>query len=307
MVLTGGLLATGLMLDAAFGEPKTIWDRVPHPAVLMGRAVDALETRLNHGDEATRLRNGRRAVAILAAGSVGIGLVLALLPGGILWQALGAAVLLAHRSLIEHVRAVANAFAVGLPAAREAVAHIVGRDVSVLDDSGVAAAAIESGAENFSDGVVAPAFWFLIGGLPGMLLYKTINTADSMIGHRSERFRAFGRAAARLDDLLNLVPARLTALLIALAAMRPAAMLTALRQARRHLSPNAGWPEAAMAAALGVELGGPRRYSELIVDGARFNDGARRPVPADIAPCVGLLWRAWAMVVALALIVWVAI
>ena len=305
MVLTGGLLATGLLVDAAVGEPKAVWSRVPHPAVLMGRTVERLEARLNTGD---RRRNGIKAVAILCAGSLALGLLIGLLPGAPVWQALGAAVLLAHRSLIDHVRAVANAYPAGLGAAREAVSHIVGRDVSGLDEGGVAAAAIESGAENFSDGVVAPAFWFLLGGLPGMLLYKTINTADSMIGHRSERYREFGWAAARLDDALNLIPARLSALLITVAAGKPLALWVAIRQARRHLSPNAGWPEAAMAAALGIRLGGPRRYGDLVVDGAWFNDAApRTALPTDIAPAIGLLWRAWVLLLALALVIWVSI
>lgn len=305
MLLTGGLLATGLMVDAAVGEPKAVWGRVPHPAVLMGRAVARLEARLNTGD---RKRNGVKAVAVLCAGAAALGLAIGLLPGAPVWQALGAAVLLAHRSLIDHVRAVANAYPAGLEAARAEVAQIVGRDVTVLDESGVAAAAIESAAENFSDGVVAPAFWFLLGGLPGMLVYKAVNTADSMIGHRSERYREFGWAAARLDDVLNLVPARLTALLIAVAARRPGAVWVAIRQARRHASPNAGWPEAAMAAALDIRLGGPRRYGETAVDGAWFNEAApRTALPTDIAKAIGVLWRAWVLVVALALVVWVSI
>lgn len=299
-----GLLLFGMALDAMIGEPKALWSKVPHPAVLMGRAVTALEARYNTGDN--RERGGRIALGILVIGAGLIGLVLALLPGGPLWQALGAAILLSQRSLVEHVRSVANAFPAGLDAARAEVGKIVGRDVSALDESGVASAAIESGAENFSDGVVAPALWFLLLGLPGMLIYKAVNTADSMIGHRTERHEAFGRATAKLDDLLNFVPARLSALFIALAAVKPQALLVAVREAKGHASPNAGWPEAAMAAALGLRLGGPRRYAGDEVDGVWLNAGAERGARiTDIAPAIGLIWRAWAVALLCVAVVWV--
>src|SRR6185437_13596178 len=189
----------------------------------------------------------------------------------------------------------------GLIAACEAVAMIVGRDPESLDDSGVSRAAIESCAENFSDGVVAPVFWLALLGLPGLFVYKAINTADSMIGHRTPRHRDFGWAAARLDDLFNRVPARLAGMLVALAApVVGGSMLTAVtimwRDARKHRSPNAGWPESAMAGALGVALAGPRRYGESIVDDPFLNAAGRtNAVPDDIGRALKILVAACAL------------
>jgi adenosylcobinamide-phosphate synthase len=196
--------------------------------------------------------------------------------------------LLAQRSLDAHVRAVALALSASLEEGRREVAKIVGRDVARLDAAGVSRAAIESLAENFSDGVVAPALFLSFFGLPGALLYKAVNTADSMIGHRSERYAAFGWAAARCDDLLNLLPARLSAaLIVAAAATIPEAsaldaMETARRDASQHASPNAGWPEAAMAGALGLALGGPRAYGGAEIQGATLGSGRREAGPRDI-------------------------
>jgi len=206
-----------------------------------------------------------------------------------------AATLIAQRSLYEHVAAVAAALDTGdLPAARRAVALIVGRDTAELSEAAVARAAIESLAENFSDGVVAPVFWLLAGGLPGAALYKTVNTADSMIGHRSDRYRAFGWAAARLDDLLNLPASRLAALwLCTAAALLPetsarAAMRAVSRDARRHSSPNAGWPEAAIAGALDLKLSGPRLYGGVLVGDAHMGDGRADADAGDVARALRL-------------------
>jgi adenosylcobinamide-phosphate synthase len=206
--------------------------------------------------------------------------------------------LIAQKSLYQHVARVRAAFAGdGLAAARDAVSLIVGRDPSSLDESGVSRAAIESCAENFSDGVVAPMFWLALFGLPGLLAYKTINTADSMIGHRSDRYRDFGWASARLDDLVNLVPARLSGLLLALAAPVTrgsivSSLRTMRRDARRHRSPNAGWPESAMAGALRIRLAGPRRYAEGVVDDPYLNAAGRDAVPADIRRALRMLTAA---------------
>jgi adenosylcobinamide-phosphate synthase len=218
---------------------------------------------------------------------------------------------------LEHVSAVASALVEGgLAAGRSTVARIVGRDVSRLDEAGVSRAAIESAAENFSDGVVAPVFWYLLFGLPGLLVYKLVNTADSMIGNRSARHEAFGWAAARLDDLLNFLPARLSVLLIAAPAALAGldagrAVRCALADAPKHRSPNAGWPEAALAGALGVALGGPRRYGEVEVDGAWLNAAGRREAgPDDVRTAVQLIDAAWALLlfaVALASIIALAI
>ena len=296
------MLAFALILDAALGEPEWIWRRVPHPAVLFGRLVGWLERRLNAG----RNRRAKGALAVLA-------LVLATaLPATVLsWEGfggvfeiLGAAVLLAQRSLADHVRGVAEALRVSLARGRDAVARIVGRDPETLDRSGVARAAIESAAENFADGVVAPAFWFLVAGLPGMAVYKAVNTADSMIGHRSARYREFGWAAARLDDVLSWIPSRLAGTAICLVGGGRAAWEVMRRDARRHRSPNAGWPEAAMAASLGVALAGPRSYGGTLTEDPYLNAAGRRALdPQDVEDAVALVWRAWGVVLGVAVAV----
>ncbi|NAZ37391.1 adenosylcobinamide-phosphate synthase CbiB [Rubellimicrobium sp. CFH 75288] len=292
-------LVLALLLDAALGEPRPLWSRLPHPAVLMGRAVDALDRRLNRGG-ARRLR-GALALLLLAGGAAALGWLLARSLGPVAEVVLGA-ILLAQRSLSDHVRDVASALRLSVPEGRRAVARIVGRDTAAMDGPAIARAAIESAAENLSDGVVAPAFWFALLGLPGLMLYKAVNTADSMIGHRTPRHEAFGWAAARTDDLLNLVPARLTALLLWVLA--PRAPLSAIaRDARLHRSPNAGWPEAAMARALDVALAGPRSYGGRIGDFPWVHPEGRRDAgPADIDRAVALLWRAWALLLAAALL-----
>ncbi|MGC1303630.1 MAG: CobD/CbiB family cobalamin biosynthesis protein, partial [Caulobacteraceae bacterium] len=196
----------------------------------------------------------------------------------------------AQRSLHDHVEAVRSPLAAGdLPAARTAVGRIVGRDVEGLDAAGVAAAGLESLAESFNDGVVAPAFWLAVGGLPGLWAYKAVNTADSLVGHMEPRWRDFGWAAARLDDLMNLVPARGAGLLIALSARRGGAVMW--RDAGKHASPNAGWPEAAMAGALDVQLGGAALYDGEQVARPTFGDGPR-PRPADLARGLAVYRRA---------------
>ncbi|MBO6604409.1 adenosylcobinamide-phosphate synthase CbiB [Rhodophyticola sp.] len=287
-----------LLLDAILGEPRWLWSRIPHPAVLMGRAVGWCDARFNTGAN-------RRAMGIFAlAGLIGlagmIGVIADALPLGWLWSTLGAAILLAQRSLVQHVQAVADALRYGTLPGRRAVAMIVGRDTGGMTEPEVARAAIESAAENLSDGVVAPAFWFLALGLPGILIYKIVNTADSMIGHRTARHAQFGWAAARLDDVLNWVPARLTALLIALAHGAPQAWHIARREAWRHRSPNAGWPEAAMAGVLGIALSGPRSYHGERKAFPFVNASGRHdPGPRDIDAAIGVLWRTWALMLGL--------
>ncbi len=213
--------------------------------------------------------------------------------------------LLAQKSLADHVRDVANALADGLPAGRKAVGQIVGRDTSNLDEAAIARAAVESAAENFSDGVVAPAFWLAVAGLPGLLVYKMTNTADSMIGYRTEKYLEFGWAAARLDDLLNLIPARLSALILMIAAQKPGAWAFILRDAPLHRSPNAGWPEAAMAVALDMSLSGPRSYDGVARDFPWVYPEGRKAVGAPaIRASVRMLWRGWAVVLVLSLLAW---
>ncbi|MBP9952309.1 MAG: adenosylcobinamide-phosphate synthase CbiB [Cypionkella sp.] len=295
------LLIPALLLDAAFGEPKLIWNRFPHPAVLMGRLISWADTTYNEGED--RRQKGVFVMACLGLGALLLGWLIHKIPDGGVLEILIVAVLLAQRSLVQHVRAVGDALRLSLGDGRRAVAMIVGRDTAVLDRSAVARSAIESAAENLSDGVIAPAFWFLIGGLPGLLLYKITNTADSMIGHRTERHEQFGWAAARFDDLLNLIPARLTAVLVALTHgwLNPAPIL---RDAPLHRSPNAGWPEAALACVLNIALAGPRSYNGKMQDFPWVCPEGRRTLgPDDIDRTVAALWRAWGAMLAITIVV----
>lgn len=289
------LLFMALAVDAVFGEMGPLFRLLPHPVVLLGRMIAALDKRLNKPSlpESDRRLRGVVLVVLVAAVALGIGGAIAFVARAVphLWliEVFAAAVLIAQRALFEHVDDVARALQHnGLEAGRYAVSRIVGRDPQSLDAHGVCRAAIESLAENFSDAVVAPAFWYAIGGLPGLLLYKTVNTLDSMVGYRNDKYRAFGWASARLDDVLNLIPARLAGLIIALAALFAArgnpirALVTMVRDARNHKSPNSGWPEAAMAGALGLALGGPRKYPGLVVDEKWIGAGRARAEFTDI-------------------------
>lgn len=302
------VLPTALAIDRLIGDPRWLWNRVPHPVVSMGRLIDLLDGRLN--DPAlpfpSRRRRGILAVLLLVLVAAATGWLLELaisaLPLGAALEAIAVAILLSQGSLIGHVSTVARRLASeGVTGGRAAVALIVGRDVSVLDEAGVARAAIESLAENFSDGLVAPVFWYALLGLPGLLVFKIVSTADSMIGHRSERHAAFGWAAARLDDVAGFIPARISAFLIIAAAALTArsarqAALAALRDAPSHKSPNAGWPEAATAGALDLALGGPRRYEETRIDGAWLNRRGRQQCGADdIRAAIRLIDTAWAL------------
>jgi adenosylcobinamide-phosphate synthase len=282
------LLASAFVLEFLFGEARGVFLRLPHPVRVIGGLTQMLDRKLNRPQRrAIDLRLRGLAVALFVpalAASVGYGLAWAArtLPYGWALELLAIVPMLAQRSLYRHVAAVAQALAQdGLPAGRRAVAHIVGRDVERLDEHGVARAAIESCAENFSDAVVAPAFWYILLGLPGLYFYKAVNTLDSMIGHLSSRYRDFGMGAARFDDLLNLLPARLSGLLLAAAAAvvptanGAAAMRAMRRDARQHASPNAGWPEAAMAGALDLALSGPRTYGEQAIEGSWLNPAGR--------------------------------
>ncbi|MFN3260918.1 MAG: adenosylcobinamide-phosphate synthase CbiB [Pikeienuella sp.] len=289
------VLLFSLLLDALMGDPKPLWRRIPHPVVVFGRVISTLDGALN--TSGFRKEKGAAAILLLAGLAAGVGALIEAAPLEPLPQVLAAAVLLAQKSLVDHVSAVAAGLRQSLAEGRAAAGEIVGRDLEAGDEAAVARAAVESAAENFSDGLVAPVFWFALLGLPGLFAYKMVNTADSMIGHRTERHERFGWAAARLDDLLNLAPARLSALLIALAALSPRAALVALRDGRRHRSPNAGWPEAAMAGALGLAVSGPRAYHGKMTDQPWINpEGRREAGPADIDAAVALLWKAWGIV-----------
>ena len=301
-----------LLIEALVGYPDRLVRAIGHPVTWMGRLLGALEFSLNNPRASNARRNmaGAAAVLILVGVAATIAHVaqreLLLLPMGIVWAALAASTLIAQRSLYQHVARVAAALErEGLAAGRAAVAQIVGRDPDALDEAGVARAAIESLAENFSDGVVAPVFCMALLGLPGATAYKAINTADSMIGHRTARHEAFGFAAARLDDLVNLPASRLSAGLVTAAAALSSRAAAAeawravVRDARHHRSPNAGYPEAAFAGALGLALAGPRVYGGVEVLDAVMGNGRRTATVADIRAALALYRRADALLIAL--------
>lgn len=290
------LLAFGL--DVAVGWPAPLHARIGHPVTWAGALIAAGDARLNRGG-ARRARGAALALSVIGLAALAGWAVQWLAgegPAAAVICAVAAWPLLAVRSMHDHVQAVARPLAQGdLPAARAAVAMIVGRDPAALDGAGITRAAIESLAENTSDGIVAPLFWGLVAGLPGIAAYKAVNTLDSMIGHRTPRHEAFGWAAARIDDAANLIPARATGLLFALVSARMRAALACMaRDARRHRSPNAGWPEAAMAGALGVRLSGPRIYGARRVDEPWVNGACRDPGAADLAAALTLYRRAMA-------------
>lgn len=293
------ILLLALLLDALLGEPKWLWSRVPHPAVLMGRLIAWADTSFN--ESPSQKVNGALVIAALSIAALVFGEFLSNLPGII--QAIIVAIFLAQRSLVDHVQAVADALRLSVHDGKLMVARIVGRDTAEMDAPAVARGAIESAAENLSDGVIAPALWFLVFGLPGLFFYKIINTADSMIGYKTPRHIDFGWGAARLDDLLNWVPARLTTLLIAAGYLSSNALKIAWRDHGLHRSPNAGWPEAAMAGVLNIALSGPRQYHGTSTNDAFVNPEGRHDLdPQTIDASVNVLWRAWA-VLAFALVV----
>src|SRR6266576_4978621 len=276
-IMAVALTLLAVLIEVIAGYPDWLLRSIGHPVTWMGRLIAALERRCNGESVSPAWRRILGALTVvLLIGIVGVAALiiergLLLLPFGLVGAAILASTLIAQRSLHQHVARVADALeSDGLRGGREAVSHLVGRDTETLDEAGIARAAIESLAENFSDGVVAPVFWMIIAGLPGAAIYKAISTADSMIGHRSPRYQAFGWASARLDDLLNLPASRLSALLIIAAAAvkkghsAPAAWRALCRDAPHHLSPNAGYPEAAMAGALDLALAGPRTYDGIL-------------------------------------------
>jgi adenosylcobinamide-phosphate synthase len=299
-----------LLIEATAGYPERVLRAIGHPVIWIGHLISVLDRALNRSGSASRKAAGFLAlliiIAVPAVAAYAIERALLLLPLGFVLVAALASSLIAQRSLHEHVERVAGALETGgLEAGRAAVSQIVGRDPQSLDEAGVARAAIESLAENFSDGVVAPVFWLGLGGLPFGVAYKAINTADSMIGHKNEKYGEFGYASARLDDLVNLPASRLSALLIAASAAvtdRDAgwrAWEAVTRDARKHRSPNAGWPEAAMAGALGLSLAGPRAYGGVMVEDAYMGDGRREATAQDVRAALALYRRADVVLIAL--------
>jgi adenosylcobinamide-phosphate synthase len=309
------LTLLALLIELMIGYPAALTKSVGHPVTWMGKLISWLDAKFNRDDAAPETRRRAGAIALLilfvVVGAIAfvVESVLLLLPLGFFALALVASTLLAQNSLFTHVANVADALEEhGLEAGRAAVAKIVGRDTTGLDEAGISRAAIESLAENFSDGVVAPSFFMVLAGLPGAALYKAINTADSMLGHRTERHADFGRTAAQTDDIANYPASRLSALLIAAAAgtMKGASAKGAWRATRRdgrkHASPNAGYPEAAMAGALGLSLGGPRSYHGAETDGAWLGDGRREAGATDIRAALALYARADGLLISLVLL-----
>lgn len=302
-----------LLVELGVGYPDRVLRAIGHPVMWIGSLISFLDRTLNRSEESAEMRrfSGVGALVLLVIVALGVGhaieMVFWLVPLGIIPTAIVASSLLAQRSLAAHVLAVATALETGgVEAGRKAVSMIVGRDPDSLDEAGVSRAAIESLAENFSDGIVAPAFWMAVGGLGGACAYKAVNTADSMIGHRTPRHAEFGWASARFDDLINLPASRLSALLVTVAALlMPSASAgnawrTVRRDAHLHRSPNAGWPEAAFAGALGLALAGPRSYGGVAVKDATMGEGGRRATTAaDIRSALRLFWIADLLLVAL--------
>ena len=307
------ILALALLIDALIGDPRWLYRLIPHPVVLIGKPIAFLDRRLNRQDRGEKDRLARGAVTVLlvvgTCTAIGYGLdrLLDSVHWGWMVEALVVSILLAARSLHDHVRRVGTGLRVdGLEGGRRAIAHIVSRDPKSLDRHGVARSAIESLSENFSDGVVAPIFFYLIFGLPGLFAYKAINTLDSMIAYKTTKYRSFGFTAAKLDDLANWLPARISGALVCLAAcFTPtsypiSAVKTMLRDAKKHKSPNGGWPEGAFAGALNIALGGPRTYPGGEVVGVWIGDGRARLEPRDID-------RSRALYIVANLLLWFAI
>ena len=302
------ILVAALAVDAILGEPDWLWRRLPHPVVIFGRAISFANRLGNRNIYSGRRRraNGMIAIIILAATAgicasilMGISAAIAHVLGGwvlIAVEGIIVAILLASRSLDDHVRRVAAPLKAGnIADARVAISMIVGRNPDELDAPAIARASIETTAENLSDGVIAPAFFYLVFGIPGIIIYKMINTADSMIGYKSARYFAFGTGAARLDDLANIIPARITGILLAMANPRRlfAGLKVMIKDAPAHRSPNAGWPESAMAANLGLSLAGPRKYGQRMSDDPAMNSAGRRDAHGDdIQAGLVMMWRA---------------
>ncbi|KAB7614739.1 cobalamin biosynthesis protein [Amylibacter sp. SFDW26] len=286
------ILLLAIILDAIFGEPEWLWNRAPHPIAIVGDAIRWLDEKLNV--EPIRKAKGIIAIAVLVILAGMLGWVLTALPDFGIIEVIVVSILLAHKSLVQHVMNVGIALAQDLKQGRIEVAKIVGRTTNHMQPSDVSRAAIESAAENFSDGVIAPALWYLFLGLPGIIIYKVVNTADSMIGYKNEQYSDFGFAAAKLDDIMNWVPARVSAVLICLTSKPRNSFDIVLDDAPLHRSPNAGWPEAAMAAALNIALAGPRYYDNQKMDYPYMNAEARHQLnPEDIRRSVSILNIVW--------------
>ena len=301
------VILAAMALDALVGDPPRLYRVLPHPVAAIGRLIGALDARWNDAalGEAIRRQRGVKLAVVVTFGALGFAWVVSYVLGQVYWgwllEALLASAFLSFRGLYDHVRRVAVALDDGLGPAQAAVGHIVGRDPASLDEHGVARAAIESAAENFADGTVAPVFWYLLFGLPGLVAYKAINTMDSMVGYRSPRHEAFGAAAAKLDDAVNFWTSRLAGFLFVIAAYflpgadAAEAWRAMRRDAPKHRSPNAGWPESALAGALGLAIAGPRRYGARLVDDHWMGDGRAEADAGDVRRALALYLAAGAV------------
>ncbi|MEL6236723.1 MAG: CobD/CbiB family cobalamin biosynthesis protein [Pseudomonadota bacterium] len=295
------MLLAALLLDAIVGDPKRVWSRIPHPVVLISRFVRRLDTRFNRG--ARRRLKGGVSVAVLALCAVLAAWLISLVPDFGVLEMLGAAILLAFRDLTGRMVALRRALAQpegGLEQARQLLSRIDSRDTVALSESGVVRATIEGGAAGFLDGLVAPALWFLVLGLPGLVAYRVITVADSLIGHEDEQYFEFGRVTARAAHYLGWLPARLAGTLLAIAAFRQSAGDVMVSDASLHVTPNAGWPEAAMAGGLRISTSGPRSYDGEVTDDPWINARARRKLELrDLRRAIRLLWRGWLLLILL--------
>ncbi len=297
------IILLAIIIDALAGDPRWLYRMIPHPVVLLGKLIAVMETRTNKAEKNSWqqfMAGVQTSAAVIGIATVAGYFVATLcysFAAGMILLAVLASSLIAWRSLYAHVRDVMVGLDSSLQEGRVAIAHIVGRDPESLDESAISRAAIESLAENFSDGTVAPIFWFALLGLPGLCAYKAINTLDSMIGHHNERYEFFGRAAARIDDAANYIPARLTGFLIVVAAFlvkganTKNALKAMFRDASKHRSFNAGWPEAAMAGALGIALAGPRTYEGVEVLDQWMNENGVRDIGPEHILRALLLYR----------------
>lgn len=307
------MMVVAMGLDALVGWPDTIYRQIGHPVTWLGALIRLCDQRMNRSDASDQIRRITGVFTALLV--IGLALMIGVLiwwvvPSGLTGILIGGVLawpLLAIRSMHDHVKAVSDPLLAGdTDAARDAVAMIVGRDPSQLDDAGIARAGLESLAENTSDGIVAPLFWGVIAGLPGIAAYKAVNTLDSMIGYRTPRHAAFGWASARIDDLANFIPARITGFLFALCSKHPRhALNIMIEDAHHHRSPNAGWPEAAFAGALGIRLSGPRTYGTTRTDDPWVNKTCPDPTAADFASGLALYRRSlWVLGLCLVLLAW---
>ncbi len=292
------VLLIALVLDAIIGDPNTLWKKIPHPVVMMGEVIKYFDKNYNLKSSENLKQVGLIGLGLASIAMLILGLILEMLPYKII-DIIILAIFLAHKSLIQHAEAVEEALGMSLMEGRLAVAKIVGRDTSHLEESDVVRATVESTAEGFLDGVFAPIFWYLVAGLPGLLLYKFVNTADSMIGYKNEQYSEFGWATAKFDDLLNFIPARIVPLIIGLSQLSLASIKKALEDGPNHRSLNAGWPEAAFSAVLGIALSGPRSYEGETQHYSYINPQGRKDLTKeDIKDCIKLTWKAWAAALA---------